>query len=606
MLKKTKRGIFILLVMLCITFAFVIGCGSIEMPGGVGDDGNGPTTKPPAGGPAQLSPVDVSSVQISETAKTLIVQWDAVPYATSYTLRIYKGDSTTPVIATVGAPSADLRNIPRFTPPDYGSITVKFVAQADNYLDSEFSEITFELEGTLLLSPEIASFSDGIIGWKSVGGASSYAVNVNGVVTETQNTTYDVSNLTGKSAIEISAKINGKTGATTKLEYDATTKKLSMAPISTYKLDGEILRWDEVGGATGYKVVDLDFNTCTVTTPYHIMSISNIVYGVYPVMPATSSVESAEIKAVDMKYLAGNGTQADPYIIKNPIDLRAIDYYELRSSEENATAKNYYKIDNDIDYRTVSTLESESNMFTLRKPFMGVLDGGDHTLSNISVTHDNGFWALFDFIGTGATVKNIKFDGVEIVNDIQKEEFPINPATAMVAYTNYGTVNAVTLSNSRFTVTAGGAAGLVIHNYGKVTGCTVSKCVLKEASTTVMGTAVYEMGGVVLENCAGGEVSGNTVTDLIISGTGNNVGSAAGVVSINRKNATVKDNSYDKVTISNKNTKEAGGVVAYCAKNGTVTEGSGTLGTLTVNGVSISAKNGTSTKPLGKLYGKKD
>ncbi|MDE5592501.1 MAG: hypothetical protein K2I75_01050, partial [Clostridiales bacterium] len=296
-----------------------------------------------------------------------------------------------------------------------------------------------------------------------------------------------------------------------------------------------------------------------------------------------------------------------------PFDLRTIDYYELKYDEAVKAApagtsvpKKNYKIANDINYSTVSSLEAESNMFTLRKPFMGTLDGGGYTLSNITVTHDNGFWALFEFIAVGATVNNIKFDYVEITNDIQKEDFPINPSTAMVAYRNYGVVTAVTLSNAKFTVTAGGAAGLVIHNYGKALGCTVNKCVLKEASTAILGTAVYEMGGVVLENCAGGEVSGNNVTDLTISGTGNNVGSAAGVVSINRKNATVKENSYHNVIISNKVGKEAGGVVAYCANGGTVTKGSGTLGTLTVNNSQVGTENGTNSTPRGKLYGKKD
>ena len=175
----------------------------------------------------------------------------------------------------------------------------------------------------------------------------------------------------------------------------------------------------------------------------------------------------------------------------------------------------------------------------------------------------------------------------------------------MVAYNNYGIVTAVTLSNAQFTVVGGGAAGLVIHNYGKVIGCTVNKCELKEASTSLIGSAVYEMGGVVLENCNGGEVSGNNVTNLTISGTGNNIGSAAGVVSINRKGATLKYNSYDNVNIKTlKVGKEAGGVVAYCANGGTVTKGNGTLGTFTVRNATISGDY--NANGIGKLYGKKD
>lgn len=605
MLKHTKRGIFILLAMLCITFAFAIGCGTIEMPNGTGGGDNPIVTKPPITDKPQLSAVVASSVKFSETASTLVVEWDAVPNATSYNLRLTKGTSSAAFAATVEEPTLDLRQLTGFVLPDNGSITIKIAAAASDYTNSEYTEITYELEGTLLLSPEITSFKDGVIEWNKVAGASSYTVKVNGTANETQSNSYNVSSLTADASIEISAKIGGKTGAVTTVMYNASAQKLSVSPINTFVFDGDILRWDEVGGAVGYKVVDLDFNVTTVTTPYYAMSIRNLVYGVYPVMSAKSVVASAEIVSVDIKYLEGSGTEANPYLIKTPFDLRAIDYYELKASEAGKTTKNYYRIENDIDYHTVSALESESNMFTLRKPFAGVLNGGGHTLSNISVSYDNGFWALFEFIVSGAAVNNIKFDYVEITNDIQKEEFPINPATAMIAYRNYGTITAVTLSNAKFTVTAGGAAGLVIHNYGKVANCIVNKCELKEASTTDMGTAVYEMGGVVLENCAGGEVSGNMVTNLTISGTGNNVGSAAGVVSINRKGATVKDNSYDNVDIKTlKVGKEAGGVVAYCANGGTVTKGTGTLGTFKVRGATISGD--TNSNGIGKLYGKKD
>ncbi|MDE6029481.1 MAG: hypothetical protein K2F90_04080 [Clostridiales bacterium] len=607
MLKNTKRGIFILLVMLCITFAFAIGCGNIEMPNGIGGTGgdNPDTPKPkPDGTKPQLSSVVVSTVTFEETARTLIVEWDAVPYATSYTLRITKGTSTSAFMTTVEDPTVDLRKITGFTVPDSSSITIKFTAKASDYADSEITEITYELEGTLLLSPEITTFDNGVIGWKAVAGATSYTVKVNGTASETQTNSYNISSLTADATVEIAAKVGGKTGAVTKVMYNATAKKLTAMPIIDLTLDGEILRWGEIGGAIGYKIVDLDFNSYTVTTPYYIMSTRNVVYGVYPVMDRESVVGSAEVTAVDIKYLTGAGTETNPYLIKTPFDLRTIDYYELKSFEAGNTAKNYYKIANDINYSSVSALEGESNMFTLHKAFMGVLDGDGHTLSNITVTHDNGFWALFDYIAVGGTVKNIKFDGVEINNDYQKEEFPINPATAMIAYNNYGIVTGVTLSNAKLTAVGGGAAGLVIHNYGKVIACNVVGCELKEGATSLLGTAVYEMGGVVLENCAGGEVSSNNVVNLTVSGSGNNIGSAAGIVAINRKGATVKDNSYDNVAIRTlKVGKEAGGVVAYCADARDVVKGTGTLGTFTVRGGEITGDY--NTNGIGKLYGKK-
>lgn len=610
--------------MLCITLACFVGCGEIEVPidsgnpginqgGNTGDDNkpNGGNTDDNTEEKKQLAAVDKSSVTFTETAGSFVVEWATVPNATSYFLNITNNVSALSKTTTVDGSSIDLRSLDGFTLPDSGTITIVFTAKADGYIDSKNSTITYELEGTLLLSPEITSFNNGVIEWKKNAGVSSYTVKVDGKATETQNNTYDVKSLTGKVKIEISAKISGEADLVTSVMYDAGTKKLSAMPITDYTIDGEILKWGEVGGAIGYKVVDLDFNAYTVTVPHYIMTIRNIIYGVYPVMSASSVVSSAEVEPTDIKYLEGKGTQADPYLIKTPFDLRTIDYYELKTYEAGSKTKNYYKIAGNIDYNSVSALEEESNMFTLRKPFFGTLDGGGNTLSNITVNNSNGFWAMFEFIAKGGAVTNIKFDTVKITNTVQDDEYPINASVAMVAYSNYGTVSDVTLSNANISVTGGEIAGLVVHNFSAVTNCTVKNCTFKENATSALGTSAYEMAGVVLENLSGGTVSKNNVTTLTISGVGSNIGSSAGVVSINRSGATVKDNSFDGVTVKNvKSGKEVGGVVAYCAMGGTVTKGTGTLGTLSVgtgtgSPATVSGETGTSTTPRGKLYGKK-
>ncbi|MDE6618198.1 MAG: hypothetical protein K2K13_04150 [Clostridiales bacterium] len=593
MLKHTKRGIFILLVMLCITFAFAIGCGSIEMPGGPNEPGGGD----------RLPAVSSSSISIHKEGDSFWVSWTAVEGAQSYEVKCGSASVTTQITLV------DLSTVGGFTMPEAGDkITVTITAKGDGYKNSSPTSITYE-EGKQVSSPEILSFADGIITWKEDSNAKTYTVKVDGVeAAQGTSTTFNVASLSGNAKIEITAS-NGQSSSTIAVMYNSASRKLSVMPITDYTINGDIIRWSPIGGVVGYKVVDLDFNSYIVTTSHYIMSVRNLVYGVYPVMPVTSVVESAEITPVDIKYLDGSGTEADPYLIKTPFDLRAIDYYELKSSEIKSNAKNYYKIANDLNYSTVSALEAESNLFTLRKPFMGVLNGDGHTLSKITVNTDNGFWALFEFIAVGGMVTNIKFDEVEITNGIQKLEFPINPATAMVAYQNYGTVSSVALSNSKFTVKAGSAAGLVIHNYGTVENCMVVNCDLQEDATSAMGSAAYEMAGVVLENCKGGLVSGNTVSVLNIYGVGNkasgNIGSSAGIVAINRADGKVNNNSFDLVNIrSIKTGKEAGGVVAYCAKGSDVTAGSASLGTLTVDASQIGATTGTQAQPYGKLYGK--
>lgn len=589
MMKTKLRGIFFLPIMLCMLLAFAVACGNIDVPNGQG------------GGAGKLSSVSSSSVTFNKEGDSFWVSWAEVDGAQSYEVKCGSASVTTQT------PLVDLATVSGFSMPTSGNkITVTIIAKGDGYKNSSPTSVTYE-EGKQLSSPEILSFTNGIITWRANSNAKKYTVKVDGATAaETTSNTFDVTALIGNVKLEIIAS-NGSSSATLTVMYNSVSGKLSMLPITEYTVSGDILRWNTVGGASGYKVVDLDFNSYVVTTTHYIMSSRNLVYGVYPVMAATSVVESAEIVPVDIRYLDGKGTVDDPYIIKTPFDLRAIDYYEFKSTEANATAKNNYKIANDIDYNTVSALEDESNIYTLRKPFFGVLDGDNHTLSNMEVHYNYGFWALFEHIAVGGVVKNIKFDNAQMYNSVQDTEHPVNPATAMVAYRNYGEVSAITLSNSQFNITAGSAAGLVIHNYGSVINCTVKSCDLKENATNTIGSAAYEMAGVVLENLSGGTVSGCTVSNLnIYSAGGTNIGSSAGVVSINRVSATVTNNSYDNVTIRNlKNGKEAGGIVAYCATGGTVTKGSGTLGTLTVGTSQVSAEMGTSAVPQGKLYGKR-
>ena len=597
MIRIKKSRALMLLVVLCMTLVFAVGCSPVAIPNVGGNDPNGGDQTVPG----QLASVAASSVQFNES--TMVVTWQAVSHADSYQLSITTSASSKAVTQTVTKPTVSLRQVSGLSLPDSGNIKITFVAKGKGYKDSSPITTTLNYGGAKLTGPEITSFDKNVIKWDGVTGAV-YTVKVNGqTVTESATDSYDVSSLTDSARIDIFASLNGETSDVTSMMYDYYAGKLRALPISEYTVDGEVLRWSAVKGATGYKIVDLDFNSYTVKNLYYDMAMRNIVYGVYPVMPASSVLASADIvSAADIKYLEGSGTATDPYLINTPFDLRTVDYYELRYSE-NGGNKNYYKINANMDYRTVSALDGESNMFTLRKPFFGTLDGGNHTLSYITVKNNNGFWAMFEHIAVGATVTSIKFDTATITNSVLDTTHPINATIAMVAYRNYGTVSQITLANGKFNTKGGEIAGLVAHNFGTVSNCTVTGCELRENTTSDLGTAAYEMAGVVLENCGGGRVENNSVSTLTIYGMGSNIGSSAGVVAINRKGGAVTNNSFDGVIIRNlKSGKEAGGVVGYCATGGTVTKGSGTLGSLTVNNANVTNENGSSGK--GKLYGK--
>ena len=226
---KFSRILF-LPIMLCILLAFV-ACGTIEAPstdGGGGKPGNDPGSK------TQLASVDASSIKITETVYTLVVEWNAVPNATQYRLLLSQSGSSSSTVVTVEDTVIDIKQIGYFVVPDNGAITISFTARGAGYADSEPVTITYELEGTLLLSPEIVSFNNGVIEWNAIAGATSYTVKVNGTAETVTTNSYNIGSLSADATIEITATIGGKLGAPMRVMYNASTKSLSAMPISDY------------------------------------------------------------------------------------------------------------------------------------------------------------------------------------------------------------------------------------------------------------------------------------------------------------------------------------------------------------------------------------
>lgn len=194
--------------------------------------------------------------------------------------------------------------------------------------------------------------------------------------------------------------------------------------------------------------------------------------------------------------------------------------------------------------------------------YKGTFDGGDHTISGLTVTGSNQYAGLFGCIGDGSTVKNVKLENVQITSDDQ------------YAY-------------------VGGVAG---YSRGNIENCSVSGSVSGNSNSN--GTS----------NCVGGVVGqqyGGTITECsssaIVDGT-NEVGGVAGQTA----NATLTAcYATGDVTAERdpKNNTYAGGVVGYngastliaCYATGNVI-GTGTgTGSIYVGGVTGSNDSGTLT-----------
>lgn len=94
------------------------------------------------------------------------------------------------------------------------------------------------------------------------------------------------------------------------------------------------------------------------------------------------------------RFVGGDGTVDNPYLIATPGDFREI----------GKSLSSHYRIVNDIDF-------SEYTMSTFKGAFVGSVDGGGYTLSNIDLT---GLTGIFDYLSEGASVKNLNLYKVKV------------------------------------------------------------------------------------------------------------------------------------------------------------------------------------------------
>ena len=195
----------------------------------------------------------------------------------------------------------------------------------------------------------------------------------------------------------------------------------------------------------------------------------------------------------------------------------------------------------------------------LNNSYKGNFDGGNHTISELTVKGSDEYAGLFGYIGSGGTVKNVKLENVRITSDYQ------------YAY-------------------VGGVAG---NNDGAIENCSVSG--------SVSGNSTYNsVGGVV------GYQLGGSITGCSSSATVQGTGSVGGVVGQTNSGATLTAcYSTENVTLESNNSDNnyAGGVVGSnsfstliaCYATGNVT-GTGTgTGSIYVGGVTGDNASGTLT-----------
>ena len=186
--------------------------------------------------------------------------------------------------------------------------------------------------------------------------------------------------------------------------------------------------------------------------------------------------------------------------------------------------------------------------------YTGTFDGGNYTITGLTVTGSNEYAGLFGYIGSGGTVKDVTLEEVKIESNNDMS------AVGGVAGNSDGNIENCSVSGSvsgtRF---AGGVVGSQWG--GSITGC--------NSSATVKGEAY--VGGIAGETNYGATLTACYATgDVTVERTPTNNTYAGGVVGFN-----------------------GGGTLTACYATGSVT-GSGS-GTIYVGGVTGSNNLGTLT-----------
>ena len=193
--------------------------------------------------------------------------------------------------------------------------------------------------------------------------------------------------------------------------------------------------------------------------------------------------------------------------------------------------------DIDLTGKTWTPIGKDDN-----KAYTGTFDGGNHTITGLTVTGSYKYAGLFGDIDENGTVKNVVLEGVQITSNNSS-----GYAGGVAGYSQ-GNIENCSVSGSVSGSNVGGVVGYQL--VGSITGCSSSTTVkgmvraggvvgVTNGGTTTL-TGCYATGDVTVENdgtsyaCAGGIVGMNGTGTLIAcyaagNVSGNIVGGAVGV-----------------------------------------------------------------------------
>lgn len=334
---------------------------------------------------------------------------------------------------------------------------------------------------------------------------------------------YKMSETINGSTIQISAKLLDPIKAT----YDKTAKTIKI---------GKWMTASTSANAFG----DL-FESSTITTTTDI------------VLPAAVSFN-----------LEGQGTEAEPYLVKSASDLALIAAFATDASVVgkqaiDANSESYYpiysgkyfKLANDIDFATFKSIYKPIGDKTYR--FAGIFDGANNTISNFTLkNYAYDYAGIFGVIDQTGIVKNLK------VKDSYVTSLGYNVGT--VTGGSYGLVDNCEVSGGKVYVTTGYQAGGVVgYNFGTISNC-------KFIDSGYIASLGY-MGGIAgrsygpIKNCS-------SAARLVMTGKQVFVGGIVGYISKKNPDGTtieLSDCDYTGMITATGNETSLGGIAGMVA-----------------------------------------
>ena len=391
--------------------------------------------------------------------------------------------------------------------------------------------VEYEHRGVALVTPSVTELQDGKLVWKDNSDAQYPVLTIDGVAHRLPKgtTSYSLADVGQCSiALYFEGDVYHASSATLRLQYSPDDGLSFAAPAKVY-MQGNILHFDRVEGANIYYFKDV-YNTVTSLSGSDINDLQSDREGkflVQSVWAGNTDLPIADSLPTAVTYFAvtqGDGSPAHPFEIGNAGEMRYIEYYEALGQPK------YYRLTTDIDFApngvTIPADDEEYSNFYNLGSFSGVLDGGGHTISNIVVYYKDGYSSIFDNITDKGKISNLCIADTywrtwtNRTNDgIMHEK---GGECAILAYTNRGIIEDVTLVSGSVTAVKDGGAGLVAINRGTIRRCTMQSGFAVYGANEAGSMAIYNVG--TIEDCVNyGVVAGK-------SSVGGIVGRNAGLV----------------------------------------------------------------------------